>query len=247
MILPMLYGLWEIFGTASRGAVIALGVCFLFVLFRGAPRQRMVALVIGGIMVFSVPLLLNGSAAGRLGTLFGGNDQEALESREGRSYLLTQSLIYTVRHPVFGIGMSQFPNYEGKQSVDAGLTGSWHETHNAFTQVSSECGVPAVIFFILGLGSAIVSVNRVYKRARREGHTEIANVCFCYLLSMVGYLTSIIFLSNAYDYYLPAMIGLAVALTATAEQEMSRVGPARIAVPNLWNPPLVTRPCVARS
>ena len=38
---------------------------------------------------------------------------------------------------------------------------------------------------------------------------------------MVGFLTSITFLSSAYRFYLPAMIGLAIALRTTAEREMS--------------------------
>jgi hypothetical protein len=141
---------------------------------------------------------------------------------------------------VFGIGLFQFPNYEGRMSIQAGVTGNWHETHNAITQVSSECGVPAVIFFVVAIGSSMVSVNRIYGQARREGYTEIANASFCYLLSMVGYLTSIIFLSNAYRYYLPVMIGLAVAMTTSAQKEMARNRPVNLA-PTGWMPPVAPR------
>jgi hypothetical protein len=136
--------------------------------------------------------------------------------------------------------MFQFPNYEGKMSTDAGLHGNWHETHNSVTQVSSELGVPAVIFFVMAIGTAMTSVNRIYGRARREGFTEIANASFCYLLSMVGYITSIIFLSNAYRYYLPIAIGLAVALIVNAQKEMSR-GRAVVMAPTGWMPPIAAR------
>ncbi len=104
-----------------------------------------------------------------------------------RSYLLKQSVVYTWQHPIFGVGLGQFSNFEGKSSLAEGKIGIWHETHNAFTQVSSECGIPASIFFVLGICSALFSVNRIYRRARREGDTEIANASFCYLLSMVGF------------------------------------------------------------
>jgi len=228
MIVPALYAFWVILGTASRGAVIAMAVSFLFVLFRGSARQRMAALVVGAILVVAIPVLLRGNAADRLASLFGNDHEEAKESGEARSYLLKQSLIYTAQHPLFGIGLGQFPNYEGGHSVAEGKIGNWHETHNAFTEVSSECGIPAFIFFVLGIGSALSSVNRTYKKARLGGYAEIANASFCYLLSMVGYMVSITFLSNAFRFYLPAMIGLAIALSAAAEREMSaslRPGP----------------------
>ena len=166
--------------------------------------------------------------------------EEAKESGDSRDYLLRTSILYTVQHPLFGIGMFQFPNYEGGSSVRAGITGNWHETHNAITQVSSECGVPAVIFFMMAIGTAMASVNRIYGQARREGYTEIANVCFCYMLSMIGYFTSIVFLSNAYRYYLPIMIGLAVALTVNAQKEMSRGRGSQLA-PAGWMPPIAAR------
>ena len=189
----------------------------------------------------AIPILLSGTnALERLGSLFGGQTRRSEGIRDARDYLLRQSIIYTVKHPVFGIGMDQFPNYEGRMSIDAGVRGNWHETHNAVTQVSSELGVPAVIFFVMAIGTALASVNRIYGQARREGYTEIANASFCYLLSMAGYLTSIIFLSNAYRYYLPIMIGLAVALTINAQKVMSKGRGANLA-PAVWMPPIAAR------
>ncbi len=241
LAIPIAYGVFVIFATASRGGLISLFVCFLFVLFRGSARQRMSAVIVGGVLVLAIPILLSGTnALDRLGSLFGGQHEEAKESGDARDYLLRQSIIYTFKHPVFGIGMDQFPNYEGKMSVSAGITGNWHETHNSVTQVSSELGVPAMIFFVMAIGTAMASVNRIYGRARREGYTDIANASFCYLLSMAGYLTSIIFLSNAYRYYLPVMIGLAVALTLSAQKEMSR-GQGAILAPTGWMPPVAAR------
>jgi len=221
LIGPAAYALWVILGTASRGALIALGVSFLFVLLWASARGRLVALVIALALAVSIPLFLGGNAADRLGSLFGGKHEEAEESEDVRRYVLKESLIYTLQHPMFGVGLGQFSNFEGAESVAAGKVGSWHVTHNSFTQVSSECGMPALIFFVLAIGSALFSVNRVYRQARREGYRDIANASFCYLLSMVGFLVTITFLANAYRFYFPAMIGLAIALCVSAELEMS--------------------------
>jgi hypothetical protein len=247
LVAPIAFGIFVIFATASRGGLVSLCVCFLFVLFRGSARQRMSAIVVGGVLALAIPFLLSGSnALDRLGSLFGGQHEEAKESGDSRDYLLRQSIIFTAQHPVFGVGLFQFPNFEGRTSISAGVRGNWHETHNAVTQVSSECGVPAVIFFALAIGTALTSVNRIYGQARREGYTEIANASFCYLLSSVGYLASIIFLSNAYRFYLPVMIGLAVALTVSAQKEMSRNRPVNF-VSTGWMPPVAARRPLAHS
>lgn len=229
IIVPAAYGMVIIFGTASRGALVALAVSFVFVLFRASARQRIAALAIAVTLAGSVPFFLGSNARERLGSLFGGQHEEAKESAESRSYLLKQSLLYTVQHPLFGIGPGQFANYEGGHAVLEGKIGNWHETHNSFTEVSSECGMPALVFFVLGIGSALFSVSRIYQKARRGGYTEIANAGFCYLLSMVGYVVSITFLSNAFRFYLPAMIGLAISLSAAAAREMSAGAPAEAA------------------
>jgi hypothetical protein len=222
MTLPIAYGVWVILGTASRGAMLALFAVFLFVVLWGSPRQRMTMIVIGGCLALAAPVFLGTNAVTRLGSLFGkGHHAEAEESGEARQYLLRQSIIYTFQHPVFGIGLEQFPNYEGGTSVAAGKAGSWHETHNAWTQVSSECGIPAAIFFMLGVCSAFAVVNKTYRQARRGGYTEIANACFCYLVALVGYMVTITFLANAYRFYVPIMVGVAVALSSAAAGEMS--------------------------
>src|SRR5208337_1363575 len=101
-----------------------------------------------------------------------------------------------------------------------GLHGNWHETHCAFTEVSSECGLPAFVFFSAGLGSAVLLVLRTYRKAKREGYEDIANGCFCYLLGMVGYLVALVFLAQAYTFRLPAMVGLAVTLSYAATRTM---------------------------
>jgi O-antigen ligase len=229
MIVPMTYGLLMILKTESRGAVIALVVSFLYVLLRTSAKQRIAALAIALMLMVSVAVFFRGNSLARLATMFGSDKTvsadvraEAKESADARTYLLKQSLIYTLQHPIFGVGPGQFQNFEGQSARLEGRVGNWHATHNSFTQISSECGVPALIFFVLGLGGAFVSVSRLYSKARRGGYTEIANASFCYLVSMVGFLTSIVFLANAYRFYLPAMIGLAIALCAAAEKEMAR-------------------------
>lgn len=229
----LLDGLWVILGTASRGALIGLGIAFLFVLWQVSLPKKLVLVAAATIIVLSALTLLPASTRSRLGALFGGQHVEAADSSASREYLFRMSVKFTFQHPVFGVGPDQFGVFEGKTSRAQGLHGNWHATHNTYTQVSSECGLPAFFFFVAGLGSAIILALRTYRRAKREGYTEIANGCFCYLLAMAGHLTSLIFLAHAYSFILPAMVGLGITLNFTAARIMDAGGqPPLPAVPD---------------
>lgn len=221
MLPPIAYGVWTILGTASRGALIALSAVFLFMLLRATFKQRMIAAISAVVLAAIALTVLPAATLNRLGTLFGEEHAEAEESTEARSYLFQTSVRYTFEHPIFGVGLGQFQNFEGQTSVAAGKIGNWHATHCAWTQVSSECGIPALIFFVLGIGSALLLVYRTWRQALARSFPDIANACFCYLIAMVGFLIAITFLANAYRFYLPAMIGLAISMCFVAKRQMS--------------------------
>jgi putative inorganic carbon (hco3(-)) transporter len=235
------YGLWVILGTASRGALVALIVVTACMMIRASLMQQVALLVIGVLLTVGAIAVLPGQTLARLGALFGEEHKEADESADSRWYLFKKSVQYTVQHPVFGVGPDQFANYEGTTSIAEGHNGNWHATHNAFTQISSECGIPAFLFFVGGLAAACSSVLRTYRKAKREGYTEIANACFCYLLAMVGYLTALVFLAEAYSFKLPAMVGLSVALSLAAARQMKA-----LPVTHATIPPIPARPQLSR-
>lgn len=216
------YGLWVILGTASRGALIALILVVICVLIRATLMQRVALIMMGVVLTVGAIAVLPGQTLARLGALFGEEHKEADESSDSRWYLFKKSVQFTVQHPLFGVGPDQFATYEGTSSLAEGHYGNWHATHNAFTQISSECGIPALLFFLGGLGSACAMVIRTYRQARRGGYADIANACFCYLLAMVGYLGALIFLAEAYTFKLPAMVGLAGAISFAAAQQMKK-------------------------
>jgi len=214
------YGVWVILGTASRGALVALFFVALSILVRATLMQRIALVMVGILLTIGTIAILPGQTLARLGALFGEEHKEAGESADSRWYLFKKSLEYTMQHPLVGVGPDQFATFEGKSSLAEGHYGNWHATHNAFTQVSSECGIPAFLFFTGGLGSACFMVLRTYRKAKREGYTEIADACFCYLLAMTGYMVALVFLAGAYSFKLPAMVGLAGALSFAAAKQM---------------------------
>jgi O-antigen ligase len=219
------YGLWVVVGTASRGALLGIIASFLFILWRANMRQRIAAVLGAAVLAVLVVTALPSITSNRLGTLFGEENEEARQSADARNHLFRQSLTYTFQHPLFGVGPDQFSNYQSAEhEVKQAM---WHPTHCAWTQVSSENGMPALIFYVMGLGTAIFGVSRTYRMARERGNRDIANACFCYLLAMVGFLVSITFLSNAYSCTVPLMVGLGIAMSVAATKQLAK-GPAPI-------------------
>lgn len=214
------YGLWVIVGTASRGALIAVFAGVLFLFWRASMRQRFAGFLACVILAVVLVAASPKATLDRLGSLFGEQNEEADASADIRGLLFRKSLAYTVQHPIFGVGPDQFSNYES-QAHDTQAKSLWHPTHCAWTQVSSECGIPALIFYVCGLGSAALLINRTYRTARQKGYPEVANVCLCYLLAMLGFHVAISFLSNAYTIYGPFMVGLAGSISFAAAQQMA--------------------------
>jgi O-antigen ligase len=219
------YGLYLILSTGSRGAMVALCADLAFFLLRGTARQRVALLVLipiaAGLLVTRVPkeALRRGLS---LVTESNSQSTEAADSAESRKYLFRKSVQYALENPLFGVGPGMFANYEGGESVAAGVRGNWHQTHNTFTQVASECGIPAMLFFIAGIVSSIRLLNATYREARRRPDCQdITTAVFCLMLGIVGFCAAMTFLSMAYSFYLPAIGGMAIAFAHAARAEFS--------------------------
>jgi hypothetical protein len=218
-------GIYTILRTGSRGALVALVLASVFFLWRGTTRQRL-ALLAGTVVL--IPVLVAAEPQESLHRITSFSDDvtsgaEAAGSTAARKYLLRKSLEYAIHNPIFGVGAGQFAWAEGVASRVGGTThGQWQETHNTYMQVASECGIPALILFLCGIGSTFRLLNSTFRQARRRSDCEdIAAASFFAMLAMVAFCTAIFFLSFAYFFYLPALAGLAIALDRTALAEFS--------------------------
>jgi O-antigen ligase len=229
--LVTLGGLYLILSTGSRGALLAVIVTVLFVFWiLSAPQKLLMAgalILAGGGMLVTLPQ----SALQRLATTFSSSvalvDNDGLGAAEAsansRIYLLRRSLEYTIQNPLFGVGPGEFADHEGIDQRSQGRQGAWHETHNAYTQVSSEAGIPAALFFIAALISTYRLFRRVYRNAASQPdnltNRRIRTSVLCLTIGMVGFCSSIFFLSLAYRFYLPALTGIAVVINQAVQRE----------------------------
>src|SRR5579864_3675609 len=129
-----------IVSTYSRGGFLAMIAVLIAMWWRFRVRRN-VALV--AIVLTMACLGLAISAAGtttyldRLKSIIY-PEMDATGSADARKQLLVKSIEVTIQSPLVGVGPGQFSE----------LSGAWHESHNSYTQLSAEAGIPALLIFI---------------------------------------------------------------------------------------------------
>lgn len=146
----------------------------------------------------------------------------AIGSLQDRRRLLIDSVKLTLRHPIFGVGMDQFEVAEDENAKESLLHLPWHQTHNSFTQVSSETGIPGFLLYYGAFGYCIWISGRASRFAKARIHPEWRNISllsFCLRASLMTYAVSCLFLGTAYQLVFPTLAGLTVAMASTIEPQ----------------------------
>jgi O-antigen ligase len=220
-------GLYDVVRTGSRGALVAIGVGIVFIFLRGPRQLRVATLTLVPIAGLVLILLLPKATLSRYSTLFSSSaaveDKTAEDSSAERAYLLQTSASFSLQHPLFGVGPGEFQDIEAAIAKENNRHASWLVPHNSFTQLSSEAGIPSLLFLIAALGSGFAGLMQTYKRARsRVEFQAIANGAFCVMLAILTFCTAIFFLSLVYFFYLPSLGGMAIAVKQAADAEFAK-------------------------
>ena len=118
---------------------------------------------------------------------------------------------------MFAVADDAYAQSQGKKK------GSWLGTHNSYTQVSSELGIPAFCFFVAIIVMATKGPYQLYTRTRGDPRTQdIGSIALGLHYAMVVYAVTVLFEHIAYSVMLPVFAGLAAALMRTAEIEIKR-------------------------
>jgi O-antigen ligase len=97
----------------------------------------------------------------------------------------------------------------------------WLNTHNTYTQVSSESGIPGFIFFVSAIIACIRMNYRVYKQtALIKGLEDYAAVSLCMLLSIIAFSANAFFDQQAYTFPLPIIAGVSTATYLLARRAL---------------------------
>ena len=256
----MLLMLATTFRTGSRGAMIGF-VTMLLVVFLRAPIMGKMQIMLAGVLVVGIALTtMPGKLISRYKTVaveedpneLGDLGDSANASMASRKQLLRHSLIFTIRHPLFGVGPGMFEVADDAYMRSLGYRkGTWLGTHNSYTQVSSEIGIPAFLFFVTAVGTALMGPYSIYRKTRGDPRLkEMGNIALGLHYCMVVYAVTILFEHIAYTIMLPVFGGLAAALVRTAEVEIQRIQSIPLPVsmsPTMFHSYLAKRPRQGRA
>lgn len=205
--------------TFSRGGFLGLAAALGLLAWKMGRRNRLVILVVALACGTLLLALAPSSYSLRLLSIFIPS-LDPVGSSDMRRQLLWQSLLVAGRHPLLGIGMGNFPLVSPHNLV----------THNTYTQVAAEMGLPALVVYVLFVLTPFKGLARI----ERETYEGRKGSRFYYLAvgihaSLLGYMVSSLFASVAYVWYVYYVVAYAVCLRRIYDSEMAREseGPPR--------------------
>jgi len=204
--LAMLAMAYVVFLTGSRAGFIALMitavVCLWHFAIRGHRRYILVLVPMVGMILW----LSTGDMLSR--RLKGTVDEKAdaaYGSAQQRQQLFWRSIEITKDHPLFGVGPGNFDQ----------VSGVWHETHNTFTQLSSEGGLPALVLYVCILWLGFMNLRKAKRLvSMRTESNLLARVLHA---SLIGYIVGSVFASVGYQFFPYILVAYTAALFSIAK------------------------------
>ena len=211
--------------TFSRGAAVALaGTIFVATLLSVITwRQLGAAIAIVIVLLLAFPQfsvrLLSIQESLSFAT---GSGSTSDQSTRGRATQMLAALIIFTDHPVIGVGPNQYRNYVQDVGNELGIKRltETRQAHNLYLDVASNSGLLGFtaimgIFFL-----TLRDLNRVRKRWMND-NPELAAIASGFILAIISFLISGLFLHMSYERYLWVILAVAAA-TVRISQEVSQ-------------------------
>jgi hypothetical protein len=239
--------------TGSRAALVGAAVMLSVVFLESNFANKMKLVIAATVVMVISAIMLPQDLQDRFFKVFGDEESirtdAAIGSTYSRKMLLMDSITLTLRNPIFGVGPGMFPVAQDTLARERGEpVGNWHVTHNTYTQVSSECGIPGAILFMGAIVCAFSSLRRV-ERTRQPGRDweNLRLMAKSVRISLWSFCAIGLFASVAYLAFFPILCGLAVTIEYLASQ-MAAASPrtAFTTVRTGYAPFSPARPAVSR-
>ena len=188
--------------TFSRGGFLGLFIAALVLLRKIGRKNKLLST--GALVVAMVTLLslAPGTYFDRIGTIFS-SASDTTGSSSQRTEILKRSIRVTLRYPLFGVGVGNFHHKSVHELV----------THNAYTQVSSEMGIPALVIYLMLMIYPLRRLRQI--EAETENRPDKRKFHYWSIgiqASLIAYMVSSFFGAVAYQWYVYFIVGYAVAL-----------------------------------
>lgn len=198
---------------ASRGGLIAVAVALLWLV--GHTRYRWK--VMGVLALLAIPPLVLSSAS-PVRRLFQPSKFD-VASTQNHWMVLKAGLRMTMANPIFGVGLGQF-RHKMLEYADPQLRHAFI-AHDAYIEVSSEMGIPALMVYLAMLGFCFRSLSRAHKTALSLGMRSLQEAALGVEAGLIGSSTAVLFVSgqNTKLYWLMIFLSMVLPSLITAQKK----------------------------
>jgi O-antigen ligase len=213
--------------TFSRGAVVACVILLgVMVLLRIIRTRHFLAVVLAiGIVLLALP-----QYQARLNTLpqvldvfTGSMTEETDGSLRGRTAEMLAAFLVFVDHPIVGVGPDMFQYYSQEYANPLGIRHleESREAHSLPPDIAANHGILGLITFF---GIFYITMRDLHELWRKlaQSHPRLSALCAGYMLALVAYLATGLFLHLSYVRYLWLMLALGAATAIIARRALEQ-------------------------
>lgn len=218
--------------TGSRAGSLGAALLYFLIIFQFKPSTRVRMLAATPVIFLAIFMLMPANMRLRYTTFFGETDVYdvtpegklrlgTIQSTEARKQLLIDSLVMTARHPFLGVGPGNYQVVQNDMAIARGeLKGMWHVTHNTYTQLSSEMGLPGLGIYLAMLYFVFKTLNGI-TRTKTRGPTwdNLRALARSLRAAFITFLLIAFFAALAWDADIPILAGLTTALGFMAQKQ----------------------------
>lgn len=200
--------------TFSRGAAVAVAGLFVVMVALGYMRLRQLvlvtALVIGLIAVVAPQYLIRLDSLTGIGGLIGTTNRDPDGAIVGRATSNLAALNAFLDHPIVGVGPGQyFRQYSQEYGNELGLRhfDNQRRAHNLYLEIAADLGILGFSAFMAIIAATLYPLWTVTRRLAAK-RPDLANLGGAFLLSILGYLFTGMFLHLSYERYFWVLLAL---------------------------------------
>jgi putative inorganic carbon (HCO3(-)) transporter len=210
--------------TFSRGAALAAGIILLVMIAMRYVRISHVAAAAGLVALVLIAVPAYGERVTSVTSILSLLSEDSSTSATDNSLLsratenLTALSVWA-DHPIVGVGPGEFPAYYRGYADKIGLSikAQDREAHNLYLGIAAESGSLGLIAFLGAVGVTMWHLARVRRRAMKI-RPDLAAMATGFLLALVGYLGSGLFLHLSYARYYWLVLALAGAAAVVVDR-----------------------------
>lgn len=213
--------------TQSRGAAVGFALVLAVMVALRYIKLRHIAVLAIAVFALFIVVPAYGTRLQSLNRVPGlaGGVQAADGSIRSRITETVAAALVFVDHPLIGVGPGQFPTYYADYAQQFGLRVRTEdrEAHNLYFGIASESGVLGSFFFFGAIAVTMRDLVRTRSRFLRR-RPRLAYLATGFLLVIVAYLTTGIFLHLSFERYLWLMLALGAAVSTIGLRDASAEG-----------------------